>query len=430
MKRTGLWAGLAVATLSVAAGMAFIGQRAGWLQLPGMRAAASASTDGKAGKDSKEGKKPDVPLEFLASEVVLPRLSRLPTLIEFSGPLVAPETAILRAKTAGTLLALTVAEGSRVKAGQAIARIDMADAASRVAERDAMLGSARAAMVQAQRTHESNERLAQQNFISPIALENSKAALDTALANLNAAQASLQTTRVGLRDAQLTAPFAGIVAKRHVQAGEKVSPEQAVVTVVNLLTLELAGTVGTHEVGRLAPGMPVLVQVEGVDAALTGRIARIAPAAEAGTRAIGVAIALPNADEKLRAGQYAIARVTLADATERLTLPASAVGNTSGQDHVWVIESGALARRAVTVGRRDERNGVVELLQDSAASVGPTSRVLGARFDNLREGAKASIVAARTQVPASSSTAGVPAATAATAASTATVAAQAASAGR
>ncbi len=421
MKRTGLWLGLAVATVSVVAAVAFLGQRAGWLQLPGMKAAASASADGKGGKpgnDSQEGgKKPDVPLEFLPQEVVRPRLARLPTFIEFSGPLVAPETAVLRAKTGGTLVALTVAEGSRVRAGQLIARIDMAEAASRVAERDAMLASARAALAQAQRSHESNERLAQQNFISPVALDTSRASLDTARANLNAAQASLQTTRVGLRDAQLTAPFAGIVAKRHVQAGEKVSPEQAVVTVVNLLTLELAGTVGTHEVGRLAPGMPVQVQVEGNDTGLTGRIARIAPAAEAGTRAIGVAIELPNADERLRAGQYALARVTLADATERLTLPSSAVGNTSGQDHVWLIENGLLARRAVTLGRRDERNGVVEVLQGAAATVGPSSQVLGARFDNLREGAKASIVAVRTPAPAASGAAsgaaGVPAAAAA-----------------
>jgi membrane fusion protein, multidrug efflux system len=400
MKRLTMWGGLAGAMLAVVGGVAIVGHRAGWFQLPGLKTAASANAIGK------DGKKPDVPLEFLAQEVVQPRLMRMPTFLELSGPLVAPETAVLRAKVGGTLVSLAVAEGSRVKAGQAIARIDMAEAASRVLERDAMLASARASLEQAKRTHESNERLAQQNFISPIALENSRAGLDTARANLNAAQASLQTTRVGLRDAQLTAPFAGIVAKRHVQAGEKVSPEQAVVTVVNLLTLELAGNVGTHEVGRLAPGMPVQVQVEGVDSGITGRIARIAPAAEAGTRAIGVAITLPNADEKLRAGQYAIARVTLADATERLTLPVSAVGNASGQDHVWVLENGALARRSVALGRRDERNGVVELLQGASTSVGPNSQVLGARFDNLREGAKASIVAVRALAPAASAAAG------------------------
>jgi RND family efflux transporter MFP subunit len=167
-----------------------------------------------------------------------------------------------------------------------------------------------------------------------------------------------------------------------------VSPEQQVLTIVDLAQLELAGTVGTHDVARLAPGAPVQVQVEGVDKPVAGRIARIAPAAEPGTRSIGVTIALDNPKEQLRAGQYALARAVLADGTQRLTLPVAAVGNTSGQDHVWVIESGVLARRAVTLGRRDEREGRVEVLQ----GLKPESRVLAARFDNLREGAKALVV--------------------------------------
>ena len=102
-------------------------------------------------------------------------------------------------------------------------------------------------------------------------------------------------------------------------------------------------------------------------------------------------IELANPKEALRAGQYALARATLADDSDRLTLPSSAVSNTSGQDHVWVIEKGVLARRAVTLGRKDAREGRVEVLQ----GVTPASQVLGARFDNLREGAKASVVAAK-----------------------------------
>jgi RND family efflux transporter MFP subunit len=353
-----------------------------------------AKTDDKAGKD---GKKPDVPLEFVQREVIQPTMARLPGSVEFSGPLVAPQTAIVRAKAGGTLLTLAVSEGSRVQAGQVLGRIELADLNSRIAERAANLESARAALVQAERTHASNERLATQQFISPIALENSRAALDTARANLAATQASLETARVGLREAALLAPISGIVAKRHVVPGEKVSVEQQLLTLVDLTRLELAGTVGTHEVGRIAAGMPVEIQVEGVSQAVAGRIARIAPAAEPGTRSIGVTIELANPKESLRGGQYALARATLADDTDRLTLPVSAVGKTSGQDHVWVIENGVLARRAVTVGRRAERDGRVEVLQ----GVTPASQVLAARFDNLREGAKALVVAVKSSPVAS-----------------------------
>jgi len=155
--------------------------------------------------------------------------------------------------------------------------------------------------------------------------------------------------------------------------------------------------VGTHEVSQLAPGMPVQVSVEGVAETVAGKLARIAPAAEAGTRSIGVTIELDNPKETLRAGQYALAKVKLADATRRLTLPLTAVGNTAGQDHVWVIESGSLARRAVTLGRRDEREGRVEVL----GGVRPGGQVLAARFDNLREGAKAVVVATKSAAVAS-----------------------------
>ena len=392
MKKKWLLGGGAVVLVLVGAGVALT---SGALRGPlGLAVAKSEATAGQGGKD---GKKPEVPLEFVPREVVQPALARLPSRVEFSGPLVAPQTSLVRAKAAGTLVSMSAAEGSRVQAGQVVGRIDMAETSSRVAERSANLESARATLAQAERTHASNERLAAQQFISPIALDNSRAAVDTARAALNAAQAALDTTRVGLRDASVLAPISGIVAKRHVLPGEKVSIDQQVLTIVDLARLELAGSVGTHEVARLAAGMPVEVSVEGVAQPVAGRIARIAPAAEPGTRSIGVTIELANPQETLRAGQYALARVTLADDQERLTLPAGAVGNAAGQDHVWMIENGVLARRAVTVGRRDERAARVEILQ----GVSPASQVLAARFDNLREGAKALVVAQRAAAVAS-----------------------------
>jgi RND family efflux transporter MFP subunit len=396
------WLGGGVAAVALAGVGVAVGT--GVFKPAGAADTVAGKTEKGADKGDKGGdKKPEVPLEFVSREVVQPVLARLPGVVEFSGPLVAPQTAMVRAKAGGTLLALTVAEGSRVQAGQVLGRIELADLASRVAERNANLEAMRASLVQAERTHASNERLAAQQFISGIALENSRAAMDTARANLNAAQASLDTTRVSLRDGTLLAPISGIVAKRHALPGEKVAVEQQVLTIVDLATLELAGNVGTHEVARIAPGMAVQVQVEGVTQPVEGRIARIAPAAEPGTRSIGVTIALANPKEQLRAGQYALARATLADDADRLTLPASAVGNTSGQDHVWVIESGVLARRAVTVGRRDAREGRVEVLR----GVTPASQVLAARFDNLREGAKASVVVAKA-APVASAAASMP----------------------
>ena len=336
-----------------------------------------------------------VTLEFEAREVVRPQWVTMPATIEFSGPLVAPDTAVVRAKAAGTLVGLAVQEGSRVKAGQPLGRIDLAELMSRSGERQASANAARAALAQAERTHASNERLAAQSFISPIALETSRSQVDSARAMYEAAVAMLDVSKVSLREAALVAPISGIVAKRHVVPGEKVTVEQTLLTIVDLSRLELAGLVGTHEVPRLQPGMAVQVRVEGMPAPVVGRLARIAPMAEAGTRSIGVTIALDNPKETLRAGQYALARVDLADDTRRLTVPLTALGNTSGQDQVWVISDGALLRRAVTLGRHDATRGRVEVL----SGLTDDARVLGVRFDNLREGAKALVVADKPAKP-------------------------------
>ena len=334
--------------------------------------------------------KPVVMLTFTPAEVATPLMLPMPERIEFSGPLEAPRTAIVRAKISGTLLALTVAEGSRVKAGQSLGRIDLSDLQSRSAERAAGVDSAKARLSEAERIYRSNRDLADQHFISANALESSLAALEAARAQLKSTQAQYATTAVGIRDAALVAPIDGLIGKRDVVPGEKVSAEQALLTIVDLRELELAGVVGTAKVLLLRPGQPLSVRVEGGTEPVPGRIDRIAPMAEAGTRGIRVVVEVPNPDERLRAGQYASAVVTIGDASPRLTVPVNAVGQTSGQEFVWTLEHGKLVRRLVITGRRDAEAGRIEVKQ----GLTPNAQVIAARFDTLQEGMPARVLAA------------------------------------
>jgi RND family efflux transporter MFP subunit len=349
----------------------------------------------------KPGEKPKTALEFLAAEVVKPVVTAMPAQIEFSGPLVAPGTVVVRAKSNGTLLNLAVGEGSRVKAGQALGQVDLEELRYRIAERGASVEAMRAQMEQAERTYKANEGLAAKNFIAQTALDTSRAAYESARANWNAAKAQLDTTQVTMRQAGLVSPINGVVAKRHALPGEKLAAEQQILTIVDLAKLELAGLVGTHEVSRLQPGMPVKVQVEGVEQPVEAKIARISPAAEPGTRSIGVTLVLDNPKELYRAGQYAVAKVVLPDDTQRLTVPIAAISRNSGQEQVWMIENGSLVRRIVTTGRSDAREGRVEVLN----GLKPDAQVLAARFDNLREGDPAQIVAAKSAKVASAASA-------------------------
>ncbi len=381
MRKSFKWGGLAAVVLLVG----------------GAGVAVMASKGEGPKKPGEEKAKPA--LEFVASEVVKPVVTAMPAQIEFSGPLVAPGTVVVRAKSNGTLLNLAVGEGSRVKAGQALGQVDLEELRYRIAERGASVEAMRAQMDQAERSYKANEGLAAKSFIAQTALDNSRAAYESARANWLAAKAQLDTSQVTMRQAGLVSPINGVVAKRHALPGEKLAAEQQILTIVDLAKLELAGLVGTHEVSRLQPGMPVQVKVEGVEQPVEARIARIAPAAEPGTRSIGVTLVLDNPKELYRAGQYAAAKVVLADDTPRLTVPIAAISRNSGQEQVWMIENGALVRRVVTTGRSDAREGRVEILN----GLKPEAQVLAARFDNLREGDPALIVAAKSAKVASAS---------------------------
>ena len=356
MRKQWWLAGVAVAVLAVGAGV-------------------YATSGSRAPAAKKDEAKPA--LEFQAGEIVKPLMAPMPGVIEFSGPLVAPNTVIVRAKASGSLDRLAVAEGSRVSAGQSLGQLDLEELRHKVAERNASVEAMQAMYEQSERQYKANQGLAAQNFIAPTALDNSRAQLESARGQMLSAKAQLGTSEVLLRQAALVSPINGIVAKRHTLPGEKVAAEQPVLT----------GLVGMHEVGKLSPGMTVQLRIEGVDDPVTARIARISPAAEPGTRSIGVTLSLDNPGERFRAGQYAVARVELADDKPRLTVPVTAIGAVSGQEHVWLIEKGTLVRRIVTTGRRDPREGRVEIL----AGVTPQSQVLGARFDNLKEGERAEI---------------------------------------
>ena len=153
----------------------------------------------KPGGDGKGKDKAVVPLEFVPSEVARPVLATMPLLIEFSGPLVAPRTAVVRAKAPGTLLSPAGRRG-QPRQGRAVDRRDRslrpADPGQRAL--GAWSNRRRPTLLEAERQHTANVGLASQNFISSTALQTSQARLDAARAQLKSAQAQLFVSRIGV----------------------------------------------------------------------------------------------------------------------------------------------------------------------------------------------------------------------------------------
>lgn len=345
-----------------------------------------------------------VTLEFAPADLAQVERRALSRWLPVSGALQPVRQATVKAKVSGDVRQITVREGETVQAGQVLARIDTADLDAKLIERIGALESAKAQLALAEKTRTTNQTLLKQNFISQNAFDNSESSYNVAQGSAKSAEAQVQIARNALRDAAAISPLTGIVAKRHVQPGEKVAFDSPLVTVVDLKDMELQAAVPATDVPELSMGKPVELVIDGFgDRRFSGRVERINPATEPGTRSFLVYVGIPNADNALRGGMFATGRIALAASAPLPTLPSTAVRVEGGQAFVWILEDGKLVKRNVLTGARDDAAGRIEI--KTALPAG--TPILGARFDNLKDGAPAIVKAPSAgPIPASAPTSG------------------------
>lgn len=329
-------------------------------------------------------------LEFTQSDLAYVDRKPLARWLPVSGTMQPVNQVTVKAKVPGEVRQLAVREGESVKAGQMLARIDTADLETKLVERIGALESAKAQLALAEKTRAMNNKLLSEKFISQNAFDGSESSYSVAQGSVKSVEAQVQLAQNAIRDAAVIAPLNGIVAKRHVQPGEKVAFDAPILTLVDLRELELAALVPAVDVPELKVGLAVELTVEGFgDRRFNGRIERINPSTEPGTRAFNVYIGLPNAESTLRSGMFATGRIAIATSTPTPTLPLGAIRTEAGQSFVWTIDNGRLVRRIVLLGRRDDEAGLVEVKTE----LPPNVPVLAVRFDNLKEGAAAIVKA-------------------------------------
>jgi RND family efflux transporter MFP subunit len=360
-------------TLGIVAAVLIVGALAGSVAL-------------RASKKAQDAPGTPPTLEFAPADVAFVEPRSLTRWLPLSGTLQPVDQTTVKAKVSGEIRQVTVREGEAVKAGQVIVRFDTADLEAKLTDRIGALEASRAQLALAEKTRAQNQLLLKQKFISQTAYDSSESNLSVTQGTLKSNEAQAQLARNALRDAVVAAPLTGMVAKRHVQPGEKVPFDAPLITIVDLARMELQAMVPANDIPELRVGMTVDLAIDGFgDRRFTGTIDRINPTTEAGTRAILVFIHIPNPDSALRGGMFGTGKVTLAAGEPVPTLPAIAVRTEAGQNFVWAIESGKLTRRIVTVGRRDDTAGRVEIKTQLPKGI----PILAAPFDNLKAGAPA-----------------------------------------
>lgn len=364
MKKSSLWmlSGLAVA------GLALLGWR-----LSAPRAPQPNNTQASAAQA--------VALELGPADVLTARTQSLPLGLPLSGTLKASETALLKARVAGELLDLGVREGDAVKAGQVLARIDPTEYQARWRQAQQQADAARAQLDIAQKQFENNEALVKQGFISQTALQTSLMSLNGARASHQSALAAADVARKALDDATLRAPISGQVAQRLAQPGERLAIDARVLEIVNLGAFELEAALPAQDAAGIVPGMPALLQVEGLDETIRAQVLRINPSTQAGSRSVLVYLAI-RGREGLRHGAFA--QGTLSRGTvEAIALPLEAVRTDKPQPYVQVIEQGRVRHLAVTPGARVQVDGQTLVV---VSDLPEGTQVLAATVGAMREG--------------------------------------------
>jgi len=331
-------------------------------------------------------------IEFAANDLVQPQTRELRLSISITGTLQPRNWTTVKAKVAGDLKTILVREGESVKPGQVLARIDTQDAQARLDEKVADLEGGRAQLALAQKNRANNLALLQQKFISQNAFDSVQSSYQVSEARLKALEAQVALAKKALADTVITAPQAGIVSQRHAQPGEKLPVDGKILTLVDLAQMEVEASVPAGDIPSIRVGQEANFRVEGFgEREFRGRIDRINPATQSGSRSILVYAVLPNPDDALKGGMFAKGSVTLSRIESAQVLPLSAVREESGKAYVLSIANNRLETRTVKLGLRNEDEGVVQIVDGLDAQ----SRVVRANLGTFKPGAIIKIAPSR-----------------------------------
>lgn len=253
----------------------------------------------------------------------------------------------------GRVDTLTVAEGDAVREGQVIASLDGRALEDQRRQSAAGVQQATVRLENARLELQRSDRLFARGIAAGKEVEDAKTAVAEAQAALEQASASLNTATLQLDRIHVRAPIGGLVVKRMVSVGEQVdgTAAQPIVEIANLDRMELAASVPAAQLPSLRIGQHVTVASDAyVGRAFEGTIVAIAPAMDQATNTALVRIRLVNIDRMLKVGMFAHARVRLAEHTNALVVPPSALVRNDDGAAVYVVLAGTATRTTVTTG--------------------------------------------------------------------------------
>jgi RND family efflux transporter MFP subunit len=283
------------------------------------------------------------------------------TVLSATGYVEAERKADLSPKITSRITELNVTEGSHVRTGDVVARLDHTDLDAQLAEKQASWVNAKAEL--------ERQRSLNEEGLSP------KASLDAAVATEATSRAAVRYVRALLDYTVIRAPFTGVVTAKRAFVGEAVSPfgsspsgggsGGAIVTLVEFTSLYVGADVNEANLSKLGPKQPAEIALDAVpDRTYHGYLRQIVPAADRQKATVRVKVAFQDADDKILPDLSARVSFTAEPTTgktgrTRVMVPATAIRTVDGKKGVFRIVEGRAKFQPVRTG--PETQGQVEI---------------------------------------------------------------------
>jgi len=285
------------------------------------------------------------------------------TVLSATGYIEAERKADLSPKITSRITELNVTEGSHVRTGEVVARLDHTDLDAQLAEKQASWVNAKAELERQRSLHAQG--------LSP------KASLDAAVAAEATSRAAVRYVRALLDYTVIRAPFTGVVTAKRAFVGEAVSPfgsspsgggsGGAIVTLVEFTSLYVGADVNEANLSKLGPKQPAEIALDAVpDRTYHGYLRQIVPAADRQKATVRVKVAFQDADDRILPDLSARVSFTAEPTTgktgrTRVMVPATAIRTVGGKKGVFRIVEGRAKFQPLRTG--PETQGQVEVLE-------------------------------------------------------------------
>ncbi|HRE87430.1 MAG: efflux RND transporter periplasmic adaptor subunit [Candidatus Accumulibacter sp.] len=321
---------------------------------------ASRGADGARSSGAKAASAtPPTRRTALAVSTVHPQRATWSQQLSVSGGIFPWQEAVIAAETSGLRVVKLAADvGSVVRAGQLLAELSRDSVEASLAQQEANLAKARAAVAEATANGDRARRVKGSGAMSEQLINQYLSAEQSAKASVAAAAAALRSERVRLAQTRIVAPDDGVISSRSATLGSVVQAGNELFRMLRGNRLEWRAEVSAEQLARLAPGQKAQLRLAN-GAQLDGSIRMLAPTLDPATRKALVYVDLPT-DSAARAGMFASGEI-LTGSTAASVLPSSAVILRDGHSYVFQVGAQDIVRQIkVDTGRRQD--GDVEIL--------------------------------------------------------------------